>query len=344
MIGRRLTGVVALGAAAWALTSSLPDLPAPVTNNAVATGHAGTTHTIYSALGVDASLRWSGITTAAAVWTSTSPTWRSLPPVPGPHGRLAATAQVVQGMLLVFGGYTVDSAAREVSLPDVNIYDPVRGAWQLGTPTPVAVDDAVSGVYRDSLVYLVSGWHDTDNVQLVQVYDVVHDSWSAATPIPGPGVFGHTGSLAGNTIVFVDGAVRQATGPKYALAGQTWIGTIDPHLPTAITWRAGPVHPGRPVYRAAAAACGRFVIIAGGTNNPYNYNGIGYDGTPSEPLRSVMAYDTRAGAWRTLAPLPQATMDHRGLALMGDTAVVVAGLRSGQRVTASTVTTSLGIC
>ena len=29
---------------------------------------------------------------------------------------------------------------------------------------PVPVDDAIAGVYREQFIYLVSGWHDSDNV------------------------------------------------------------------------------------------------------------------------------------------------------------------------------------
>ena len=188
----------------------------------------------------------------------------------------------------------------------------------------IPVDDAIGFVWRDSLVYLVSGWHDTDNVQDVQLYDAVRNRWSKATPIPGPGVFGHAGGGVGNTIVFIDGAARRAGGPKYALVPQSWIGTIDPARPTSISWNAGPEpHPGPARYRAAASGCGRYVIFAGGSANPYNYDGIGYDGRQSDPLDEVIGFDTKSGRWRTFLPAPLATMDHRALAVSGDTALIV---------------------
>lgn len=175
--------------------------------------------------------------------------------MPDAVGRLAATAQVVRGRLVLFGG-----------------------------------------VWRDSLVFIVSGWHETDNVRDVQVYDVVNDRWSNATPIPGRGVFGHTGGVVGSTIVFIDGAAKQANGAKYALVSQVWVGHIDPARPTVIRWTAGPPHPGPTLYRAAAATCGTRLIIAGGTANLYNYNGIGCDTRPSDPLATVLEID-----WSLLA-------------------------------------------
>ena len=333
--------------AARAATSPLAapaPLPVPVTNNAVAAGRVGRDTWVFSALGVDSTKRWSGITRRAHAWNSGTRQWRALPDVPGTVGRLASTAQVVRGRLVLLGGYTVDSIGAERSVPSVDLFDPTAMRWSAGAPIPVPVDDAVSGVWRDSLIFVVSGWHDTDNVQDVQLYDVSRDRWSTATPIPGRGVFGHTGSLVGNTIVFVDGAARQPSGPKYALVPQVWLGHIDPSRPTAIRWEAGPAHPGPALYRAAAAPCGSRVIIAGGTANPYNYNGIGYDTHPSEPLATVLEFDTARGAWRARASLTTATMDHRGLVRVGREGWIIGGMHAAQRVRAGIVTTPLDDC
>ena len=342
----RLGCVVAMTSlvAASARSQMPPPLPMPVTNNAVAAGRIAGAWWIFSALGVDSTKRWSGITRRAHAWSSAKGKWSALPDVPGREGRIAATAQVVHGRLYLFGGYTVDAGGRERSLANVDVYDPATGRWTAGAPIPVAVDDAVSGVYRDSLVYLVSGWHDSDNVRDVQLYDVRHDRWSAATPIPGPGVFGHSGSLAGGRIVFIDGAAKQASGAKYALVPQVWVGTVSAGDPAHIEWTAGPAHPGPALYRAAAASCGMWVLFAGGTANPYNYNGIGYDGRPSVPRDTVLAFDAGGGTWRVLAPLDAPTMDHRGLAASGGSAWVVGGMRADQRVSAGAVHAALPGC
>lgn len=339
-----LPGLALMVAAAGPLLAQ-PALPQPVANNAVAAGRVGGEWWVFSALGIDSSKRFSGITRRAYAWREGAPEWTPLPDVPGRVGRLAATAQVVRNRLYLFGGYTVDSAGAEKSVEVVDVFDPGARRWSTVRPMPVPVDDAVSVVWRDSLIYLVSGWHDTDNVQHVQVYDVVRDTWSMATPIPGPGVFGHTGALAGNTIVYIDGAARRSTGVKYALVPQSWIGTIDERRPLEIRWSpsAAP-HPGPPLYRAAAAGCGDLVLFAGGTDNPYNYNGVGYDGAPSAPRAAVMAYDVRRGQWRVLPSAPRATMDHRGLIVRGDEAAILGGMIHGQRVTGQTTRWTLRGC
>ncbi len=321
---RRLTLAATLVAAARA--HAQPTLPMPVANNAVAIGTIGGRSWVFSLLGIDSTTRWSGITRAAFAWSPGMAAWRRLPDVPGTVGRLAATAQVVRGKVYLFGGYTVDSAGGERSLDVVDVWEPAAERWTRAAPMTVAVDDAVSATWRDSLVYLISGWHNTDNVPLVQVFDVVEGRWSQATPIPGPGVFGHTGGIAGNTLVYVDGAKRQAGRVRYGMEGSSWAGEIDPTQPLRITWRRLPAHPGPPLYRAAAAGCGALMIVAGGTDNPYNYNGIGYDGVVSRPRAAAFAWHTRRRTWVTLPAAPVATMDHRGLLVHEDTVAIVGGM------------------
>ncbi len=305
--------------------TAAPPLPAPTSNNAVAAWSAGTTTTVYSFLGLDSTKIWSGLTNRGFAWTVGEPTWREIEPVPGP-GRLAGTAQTVGGLVYVFGGYTVAEDGSERSVPNVDVFDPRTGRWSSASPMPVPVDDAVSGVWRDSLIYLVSGWHDSDNVSHVQIYDPATDAWQQATPIPGRPVFGHTGGLAGNTIVYVDGA-RRSDGPvRYRPEFSSWRGEIDPQNPTQISWHAITKHPGPALYRAAAAAVGNDVIFAGGTNNPYNYNGIGYNGVPSQPSDAVFAFDVERRAWRALPALATPSMDHRGIVTADGRLVFVGGM------------------
>jgi N-acetylneuraminic acid mutarotase len=331
-------------AALWTALTATPlqaqdaiaPLPRPTTNAATAAGVINGDWQLFVMLGLDSTLKWSGITRRAYAWSTRDKQWRELPQVPGAVGRLAATAQVARGRVFLFGGYTVDSAGTEATNQSVDIFDPAQNAWHAGALTPVAVDDAVSGVYRDSLIYLISGWHDNDNVRVVQLYDVVRDRWSVGTPLPGPGVFGHGGSIAGNTIVFIDGAVRNpARKPSYILESQTWVGTIDSTRAETITWTKAPTHPFAPLYRPAAGPCGRFVIFAGGTDNPYNYNGVGYNGITAEPLSRVMAFDTRSSMWHLLGDAPTASMDHRALITQRGVAAIAGGIGPNQRVRAT---------
>ena len=86
------------------------------------------------------------------------------------------------------------------------------------------------------------------------------------------------------------------------------------------------------LYRAAAGAIGDMALFVGGTDNPYNFDGMGYDGVPSSPLRQVMAYQAGADRWRWLAAPPVATMDHRTLGIAGGRVYLVGGMEEDQVV------------
>ena len=319
---------LSLQSPAW---QAAPPLPRPVSNNAVAAVATSHGPAVFSFLGLDSTVRWNGVVNWTFRWNAGEQSWREIAPVPGP-GRLAATAQAVGGRVFVFGGYTVAQDGTERSLPNVDILDPESGEWSAGAPIPVPVDDAVSGVWRDSLIYLVSGWHDQDNVPNVQLYDPATDTWQQATPIPGRPVFGHAGGIAGNSILYIDGVRTNPDRPRFAMEGGSWCGDINPDDPTQITWRRITDHPGPPLYRAGAVGLDGTVIFAGGTNNPYNYDGIGYNTWPAEPRRAVFRYDLEADRWRGWGELRQPVMDLRGIVVAGGRLVIAGGMSSAQWV------------
>jgi len=310
-----------------------PALPAPVTNNAVAAVETAEGVSVFSFLGMDGTKTWSGVTNAAYRWDVGTDAWREIAPVPG-VGRLASTAQVVDGKVYIIGGYTVAEDGTEASVPDVNIFDPETETWSRGADIPLPTDDAVSGVWRKSLVVLVSGWHDSGNVTAVQLYDPAQDEWADATRIAGVPVFGHTGTVVGDVIAYADGVRTDGTDPRFVMDEASWHGDISPDAPTSIEWEPIPQHPGVPLYRAAAGAVGGLAVFVGGTSNPYNYDGIGYDGEPSEPIRQVLAYVESSHEWRRLAAPPVATMDHRTLGVAGGMVFLVGGMEEGQVVSA----------
>lgn len=313
--------------------SAAPHLPEPVTNNAVAAVATPAGVSVFSFLGMDSTKTWSGVTNVTYRWDLQDDAgWRAAAAVPGP-GRLAATAQVVKGRVYVLGGYTVAADGTERTLPNVDIYDPATDSWTRGANIPTPVDDAVSGVWRDSLIVLVSGWHDDGNVADVQWYDPAANRWTSGTPIPGTPVFGHAGTLADDRIVYLDGARVVDGDPRYALTEEDWMGVVDPAAPERVSWAPLPPHPEPALYRAAAGTLGGLALFVGGTENPYNYDGIGYDGRPAEPVRQVLAYAPRANRWQNIAAPPIATMDHRTLGIAGGKVFLVGGMEEGQVVT-----------
>ena len=82
----------------------------------------------------------------------------------------------------------------------------------------------------------------------------------------------------------------------------------------------------------AAVGSDDAVIFAGGSDNPYNFNGMGYNGEPSGPSAEIFAFDYEEGYFLELGTKPIATMDHRGLLKVGDQYITVGGMTEGQEV------------
>jgi len=266
--------------------------------------------------------------------------WAEAAPVPGGVGRLAAVAAAVRELAYVFGGYSIAEDGTEVSTPWVHSFDPVSGQFEERAAMPVPVDDAVAVTFEDRYIYLISGWHDLGNVNLVQRYDTKENSWSQATPIPGPAVFGHAGGIVSNTIVYCDGVAieaRENQGRDFVAVSDCYQGIIDSSDSRRIDWRVVDAHPGLPRYRMAAAGTEEFggVLFIGGSENPYNYDGIGYDGEPSEPVADALLFNTANATWQVLPISGTSTMDHRGLLHFGDSILTIGGMQAGQQVTNS---------
>ncbi len=334
-----LTAVQAQQSASTGAWTELKELPEPVSNNAVASVRHGRHTLLFSFLGIGPGKTWDAITNSAWMFDTESGDWTKLRSVPGPSGRLAASAVSVDGRVYILGGYTVDARGNELSVPNVDIYDASRHVWRRGADLPVPVDDAVVGVYRNRYVYVVGGWSQKDNVRNVQIYDTEKNRWQQATPLPGTPVFGHSGGIVDDTIVYVDGAYPNTPGatPRYLPADECWMGKINRGDRTEIAWTRLPGHPGRSRYRMAVGTWGKRIIFSGGTDNPYNYNGVGYDAHPSAPVATTFAWNAASNRWETLPDNPRPTMDHRGLVPTREGMVALGGMEAGQKVTARVV-------
>ena len=82
----------------------------------------------------------------------------------------------------------------------------------------------------------------------------------------------------------------------------------------------------------AAGVWGKWAVFTGGTANPYNYNGIGYDGNPASPSAVTFAWNTETNVWETLPQNPEPAMDQRAMAADKQGLVVVGGMEAGQKV------------
>jgi hypothetical protein len=316
----------------------LPVLPSPVTNNAVASVKVGRREYIVSFNGLGEGKTHSDVLATTYIYDSRSKRWQQAASVPGGVGRLASVAASAGKLVYVFGGYTVDADGTEASTPWTYAFNPRTREFEERAAIPVPVDDAVAVTYADRFIYLISGWHDLGNVNLVQRYDTATNTWDQATPTPGPAVFGHAGGIVGNTIVYCDGVAIEAhedRGRGFVAVPDCYLGIIGDEDSRHIDWRTVRYHPGLPRYRMAAAGipAANGVLFIGGSDNPYNYDGIGYNGEPSEPAAGALLFDIDEQNWRVIDVEVSATMDHRGLAAFKGQWITVGGMAAEQRVT-----------
>jgi hypothetical protein len=309
----------------WTLEA---DLPVRRSNNATAYFERDGQGYLFSCLGIDETKAFSGIQRDAWVYDIKARMWTQAPDVLGP-ARIAASASLLRGKIHVVGGYEVLANGNEISRDSLSLYDPETNSWSAGPPALLPIDDHVQAVRQDRWLYVVSGWSGgagdptPGNVAAVQVFDAETNSWSLATNYPVP-VFGHAGCLIGDELFIFDGVTD---GGSFRLRNIFFRGQIDPTDPLLITWTVGGpngTHPGEASYRGGVQPLEGGPLLLGGSNNPYNYNGIGYNGMPSEPLERVLALNpadgsawTPAGCLETpLAPV----MDLRGMVWSGSTA------------------------
>ena len=338
----------AFAGAAQAAETCIPPLPVAHANNAVAGMDLGGKRTLFSFAGLKAGKTWADTSSEAFMFSEGDAAWVRLPDLPVKPGRLAATAQAVGGKVYYFGGYTVASDGAEKSTLENFAFDPIAKTYTRIADMPVPTDDAVSFVYGGRYIYLVSGWHDVGNIRDVQVYDTANDSWFKATDYPGSPVFGHAGGIVGNRFVIADGVAvvgKDTDGRrKFDTVNEGWMGTIDADNPAKITYRRLPQLPGRGHYRMAGAGDegGNRVLFAGGTDNAYNFNGIGYNGEPSQPSAHVFAWDFTKDSWVAYPDKPTASMDHRGLLRWGDGWITIGGMVGDQVVSGDMLYSSGG--
>jgi len=317
--------------------SEVDPLPQPISNNAVASLKVRGNLLLFSFMGIGSKKTADAVTNSAFFLDAKEGKWSAIRPVPGIAGRIGASAVGIHDHLFLFGGYVVDPK-RGMPVPDVGMYYPTTNRWFRGADLPQPVGDAVVGVADERYVYLIGGRASSGPASSVQLFDADKNKWSEATPIPGSPVFGHAGALLDDTIIYVDGARKNPSGdkPRYVASDECWMGKIDHHDRTKIQWTKLPNHPGNARYRIAAGGSEKDqkIYFAGGTDNPYDYSGVGYDGKPAEPSPVTFDFNLRTGKWETIDDAtPNPTMDHRGLLVTPEGLVLIGGMEKGQKVT-----------
>ncbi|MDQ7017752.1 MAG: kelch repeat-containing protein [Robiginitomaculum sp.] len=309
-------------------------LPVPISNAAIA--RVGDTAYVFA--GLHAGKTWRDVTADAYACDLAGGVCRAIAPLPDGEGRLAANAVTLGEKIYIFGGYRVAKDGTEKSTPEVWVFDPKDETYTRAPDMPVPVDDAVVLGFVDRYAVLISGWHDTDNVADVQVLDTRENRWFAINAYPGAPVFGHAGAISGDHLLICGGVkVVPPVPPQkrrhFVLSESCWAGRISENAQNIIWTKAGDTAPGAAYRRAAVALSDGDFLFYGGALNPYNYDGIGYDGEPSMPLArmDVARFDADGNLhwWQDNAP---SGMDYRGGILWHGALITIGGMDETQTV------------
>ncbi len=326
--------------------TELAILPHSVTNNAVAQVNVDDHWYLLSFSGLGKMKGYQDVHNRTYVYDVSKSQWHEKTSVPikqptnGLIGRLASVATALNDVAYVFGGYTVAQDHSEVSVPDVYAYHVLEDKFKTLTPMPVPVDDSIALPYNSRYIYLVSGWHNDGNVNLVQLYDSKSNQWQQASPFPGKAVFGHAGGIIDNKLLVCDGVridVHLNERRSYAAEVACYRGEIDPKNPSKISWFKVQHPTGTSRYRMAAKGLinpitqAKEIVFVGGSDNPYNYNGIGYNTKPSTPSNEIWRYNIDTNTWQ-ISHSKTATMDHRGLLVLDGELITIGGMAKNQRV------------
>ena len=320
-------------------------MPEPVTNNAVAGAYLNGVFHLYSFMGLDSTKIWSGIHKRGFRYNTVTGVWDTIPPVPNTLSRIAAGASTVNNKIYIIGGYTVTQTGSEFSSKFIFIYDPDSNSYSQGTDLLIATDDHVQCVWRDSLIYIITGWSNSGNIPNVQIYDPANDTVLVGTPTPNNNdykAFGASGVIIGDTIYYGGGARDIG---NFEIQPKLRIGTINPNSPDSITWSFS-TDSAVNIYRSAAAVFDDLSgggplhpIWIGGSGNSYNYNGIEYGtGNGVNPLDNIILFDRDSGQFSQVANIGLNIMDLRGIVHLegGNRYIIAGGMDTGQVVSNKT--------
>lgn len=261
-----------------------------VSNQAFIEGYCGDSLCFYSFGGIDSTLHHAGIHLESWRYNTVSELWTQLPNLPDTMGKIAMGVSRVDSIIYVIGGYHVFNSGSELSSNKVHRFNTQTNSFLPdGAEIPVPIDDHVQCTYRDSLIYVITGWSNSNNVNNVQIYHTRSNTWSQGTPVPNNilyKAFGASGIVSGDSIFYLGGAQY---GVNFPARAELRIGKINPLDYTSIQWKDTVLNSNYKVYRSGVIEKDGWLAWVGGSSTTYNYNGVAYNGSgPVSPRDSAL--------------------------------------------------------
>jgi hypothetical protein len=303
----------------------IASLPEAVSNNAVCEGFIGGVPYLFSFGGIDSTKSPSGIHLRSFRVNLETGISEDIPNLPDDMGKIAAGASRIGNIIYIAGGYYVFNNFSELSSAKLHRYNIIDNTYLSDAPDiPFATDDHVQVVWRDSLIYLITGWSNTTNVPYVQIYNPTSNDWTRANNLPVDAryrSFGASGSIVGDTIYYFGGATSNA---GFNIQNHLRKGIINPNNPAEVDWSISVPDPNVDGYRMACANVGNEIHWIGGSTETYNFDGIAYNGSGGvSPANRDLFSKPNPFIWE--ANNVNIPMDLRGIADVNDTIKYIAG-------------------
>lgn len=194
------------------------------------------------------------------------------------------------GALAAINGKIYATNGQGSTTPDVNtleIFDPATGGWTSGASSPNSrayVGSATAG----STLYMIGGCIHSDcrigTTNLVEIYDSVADSWSAAVSMPTPRSFPVVGIINGLVYVATGGPACPPCLPRSA--------ALEVFDPATNSWSSKTPAPTPRTGATGSVVNGKLYVIGGFTNS-------------SDVISDVVEiYDPATDSWSAGAPIP----------------------------------------
>ena len=203
--------------------------------------------------------------------------WANRAPLPEANSEMAVAE--LDGKIYVLGGYP----SNRISVPTVQVYDPLTDSWELTTPLPRPTNHPMAASVGGKLYFIggqVTASGSGPFLDDVHEYDPVAETWTERVSMPTMRSSGVAAVIDGK--IYVAGG-RPPRGNDFAVydpAEDSW--TTLPDLPTARNHLAG------------AAINGKMYVVGGRF-------GAGFSSAMTNVLE---VYDPETNAWTSAAPMP----------------------------------------
>ncbi|HLV40903.1 MAG TPA: hypothetical protein VKY37_01395 [Brumimicrobium sp.] len=310
----------------WKFTE-VASLPIPTTNNAVCKALINKNKFLYSFGGITDSLHLSNIHQRVFKYDVSNDTWTETLDIPDTLGKIGSSASFVKNRIYIIGGKHILPDSSEVHSKNVHVYNPFLDTFEInGSDLPIPVSDHVQSVWRDSLIFVVSGSNGIGTLPDVQIYNPSFNSWSIGNSTPNNSdykSFGASGYIMADTIFYFGGATD---GPNFETTNTFRKGVINKNDPTQINWSIVYSNPGNPIFKGACSGHNNTIFWVGGSKKAHNYGGTEMNtNAPVVPNQRVLEYSVKDKLHFNQLNTPYSVMDLNGIAKLGGGNWMIAG-------------------